>query len=194
MTLNLFIIINLISYFISLKIFFSLIGMKYHFPFRLADLCSFFFNGFLFLILSYIYYPDKLFLFLFINLNLFYIFFHLINMIVTSPRTRLIIDLKQKKNGEVILKEYLKKYNCKVIVNNRINRLQTSKQIILKNKYYSLKKGKNNFLYFISLIFLLIQKIWNSIKNTLVKNSNNGEYYLNRVFYSKGLWAFFSVF
>lgn len=80
-------------------------------------------------------------------------------MIVTSPRTRLIIDLKQKKNGEVILKEYLKKYNCKVIVNNRINRLQTSKQIILKNKYYSLKKGKNNFLYFISLIFLLIQKI-----------------------------------
>lgn len=80
-------------------------------------------------------------------------------MIVTSPRTRLIIDLKQKKSGEVILKEYLKKYNCKVIVNNRINRLQTSKQIILKNKYYSLKKGKNNFLYFISLIFLLIQKI-----------------------------------
>ena len=80
-------------------------------------------------------------------------------MIVTSPRTRLIIDLKQKKGGEVILKEYLKKYNCKVIVNNRINRLQTSKQIILKNKYYSLKKGKNNFLYFISLIFLLIQKI-----------------------------------
>ena len=80
-------------------------------------------------------------------------------MIVTSPRTRLIIDLKQKKGGEVTLKEYLKKYNCKVIVNNRINRLQTSKQIILKNKYYSLKKGKNNFLYFISLIFLLIQKI-----------------------------------
>ena len=80
-------------------------------------------------------------------------------MIITSPRTRLIIDLKERKSGSFSLKKYFEKYNCKVMVNNRIRRLQTSDQIELKNKYYSLKKGKNNFLYFISLIFLLIQKI-----------------------------------
>jgi len=159
MTLNYLIILNLIVYFFSLKIFFSFVKMKYYFPFRLADLFSFFLNTLIFLILSYKYHPDKILFFLFININLFYIFFHLINMIITSPRTRLIIDLKERKSGSFSLKKYFEKYNCKVMVNNRIRRLQTSDQIELKNKYYSLKKGKNNFLYFISLIFLLIQKI-----------------------------------
>ena len=159
MTLNYLIILNLIVYFFSLKIFFSFVKMKYYFPFRLADLFSFFLNTLIFLILSYKYHPDKILFFLFINFNLFYIFFHLINMIITSPRTRLIIDLKERKSGSFSLKKYFEKYNCKVMVDNRIRRLQTSDQIELKNKYYSLKKGKNNFLYFISLIFLLIQKI-----------------------------------
>ena len=159
MTLNYLIILNLIVYFFSLKIFFSFVKMKYYFPYRLADLFSFFLNTLIFLILSYKYHPDKILFFLFININLFYIFFHLINMIITSPRTRLIIDLKERKSGSFSLKKYFEKYNCKVMVNNRIRRLQTSDQIELKNKYYSLKKGKNNFLYFISLIFLLIQKI-----------------------------------
>ena len=159
MSLNIFLLINFVTYIFTLKIFFYIFKTKYYFPFRYADFFNFLFNLFFFAGLSLYCYNEFFWITIFINLNLFYIFFHLINMIVTSPRTRLIIDLKQKKSGEVILKEYLKKYNCKVIVNNRINRLQTSKQIILKNKYYSLKKGKNNFLYFISLIFLLIQKI-----------------------------------
>ena len=159
MTLNFLIILNLIVYFFSLKMFFSIVKMKYYFPFRLADLFSFFLNMLIFLILSYKFHPDKILLFLFINFNLFYIFFHLINMIITSPRTRLIIDLKEEKTGIIYIKKYLKRYNCKVMVNNRIRRLQTSNQIELQNKYYSLKKGKNNFLYFISLIFLFIQKI-----------------------------------
>ena len=80
-------------------------------------------------------------------------------MIVTSPRTKMIIDLKSIKKNEVEIKKYLKKYNCHTIVNNRIRRLKTSGQIIEKNNYFFLKKNKKNFLYFVSLVFAFIEKI-----------------------------------
>ena len=157
--MNFLILANLISYFLSLKFFFSVFKLSYTFPFRKADLCSFIFNFFAFSILSFKYYPEYFFIFSLINLNLFYIFFHLINMIVTSPRTKMIIDLKSIKKNEVEIKKYLRKYNCQTIVNNRIRRLKTSGQIIEKNNYFFLKKGKKNFLYFISLVFAFIEKI-----------------------------------
>ena len=78
-------------------------------------------------------------------------------MIVTSPRTKMIIDLKGLKNNEIDIRQYLKKYNCTVIVNNRIKRLKTSGQIIKKIIFF-LKKNKMNFLYFISLVFSFIEK------------------------------------
>ena len=149
--------LNLIIYVLSLKIFFFIFGMKYRFPFRSADLYTFFFNLILFLFISFYYIPDKILFFIIININLFYIFFHIINMIVTSPRTKIILDLKKKKNNTISLKTYLKKYNCKVIAKNRIKRLMNNKQIIKINEHYSLKKNKN-FLYFISLIFSIINK------------------------------------
>ena len=80
-------------------------------------------------------------------------------MIITSPRTKLIIDLKSKENSEISISQYLMKYNCKVIVNNRIKRLKTSGQIVEKNKYFTLKKDKKNFLYIITLVFSFIEKI-----------------------------------
>lgn len=79
-------------------------------------------------------------------------------MIVTSPRTKMIIDLKSIKKNEIEIKKYLRKYNCHTIVNNRIRRLKSSGQIIEKNNYF-LKKDKKNFFYFISLVFALIEKI-----------------------------------
>ena len=159
MTFNYLIIINILAYFISLKIFFKIFKLKYTFPFRHADLYSFFSNLIIFFIFSIIFYPEKSILIFFINLNLFYIFFHLINMIVTSPRTKMIIDLKESRNKDINIKRYLKKYNCKVIVDNRIRRLKTNKQIIQKGKYFYLRKDKKNFLYIISLIFSFIEKI-----------------------------------
>jgi hypothetical protein len=159
MTINYLILINFLTYLFSLKLFFSFFKMSYSFPFRHADLYSFFFNFILFSVLSLVYYPKFLIFFLIININLFYIFFHLINMIITSPRTKLIIDLKSKENSEISISQYLKKYNCKVIVNNRIKRLKTSGQIVEKNKYFTLKKDKKNFLYIISLVFSFIEKI-----------------------------------
>ena len=159
MTINYLILINFLTYLFSLKLFFSFFKMSYSFPFRHADLYSFFFNFILFSVLSLVYYPKFLIFFLIININLFYIFFHLINMIITSPRTKLIIDLKSKENSEISISQYLMKYNCKVIVNNRIKRLKTSGQIVEKNKYFTLKKDKKNFLYIISLVFSFIEKI-----------------------------------
>ena len=73
-------------------------------------------------------------------------------MIVTSPRTKMIIDLKSIKKNEVDIRKYLRKYNCHTIVNNRIRRLKSSGQIIEKNNYF-LKKNK--IFYFVSLVFLL---------------------------------------
>ena len=159
MTLNTLIIFNILIYFISLKLFFAIFKMKYYFPFRIADIFSFIFNLFTFVFLSFSYHPEQILIFLFINLNLFYIFFHLINMIVTSPRTKLIIDLKESSNKNVHIKSYLKKYNCSVIVSNRIRRLKSSKQITEKKNKFYLKKDKKNFLYLIFLVFSFIEKI-----------------------------------
>ncbi len=162
MNSNYLIIANLISYLISLKLFFLIFKMKYYFPFRYADASCFLFNLFLFLFLSLIYYPEKLLIFLFINLNLFYIFFHLLNMIITSPRSKIIIDLmdlKEKNRSNISVKKYLKKYSYKKMVNNRIRRLKSSKQIVEKNKYFALQNNKSNSLYIISLAVTYIEKI-----------------------------------
>jgi len=80
-------------------------------------------------------------------------------MITTSPRTKIILDLKESNNQQINLSKYLKKYNCNVIVSNRIKRLKSSKQILEKNNYFYLKKGKKNFLYLISMVFSFIEKI-----------------------------------
>jgi hypothetical protein len=159
MNLSIFIIFNFLSYLFVLKIFFTIFKMKYYFPFRYADFYSFLFNLFLFSSLSLIYYDDFFWISIFVNLNLFYIFFHLINMIVTSPRTKIIIDLIESKNKELNMVKYLKVYSCKKMVKNRIKRLKTSKQIIEKNNFITLRKKNKNSLYFISLIFKLIEKV-----------------------------------
>ena len=80
-------------------------------------------------------------------------------MIITSPRTKIIIDLMEKKNKELNMFKYLKIYSYKKIVENRIKRLKTSKQIIEKNNSITLNKKNKNSLYFISLIFSLLEKI-----------------------------------
>ena len=154
----LLIILNIFSYIISLKFFFHIFKMRYKFPFRTADLLTFFFNFLLFSIISFYNIPDKFFIFFFINLNLFYIFFHILNMIITSPRTRIILDLKNIKNNSISLYSYNKVYNCDVIAKNRIKRLLQSNQILRKNNYYYLMK-KRNFLFLISKVFFFINKI-----------------------------------
>ena len=66
-------------------------------------------------------------------------------MIITSPRTKIIIDLMESKKKQLNLIQYLKIYSCKKIVENRIKRLKTSKQITEKNNFIKLSKEKKNF-------------------------------------------------
>jgi len=159
MTFHSFIFLNILTYFFSLRVFFAIFKMKYYFPFRYADFYNFLFNLFLFFSLSIIYFPEQSIIILFINLNLFYIFFNLIDMIITSPRTKLTMDLKASKKNEISINKYFKKYNSRVMVDNRIRRLKTSKQIVQKKNYFFLKKNKINSLYIISLIFSVLKKI-----------------------------------
>jgi|TARA_B110000444_G_scaffold232070_1_gene240482 hypothetical protein len=159
MSLNIFLLINFVTYIFTLKIFFYIFKTKYYFPFRYADFFNFLFNLFFFAGLSLYCYNEFFWITIFINLNLFYIFFHLINMIITSPRTKIIIDLIDNKKKELDLTQYLKKYNCKKIVENRIKRLKTSKQISEKNNLIKLNKKNKNFFYLIALIFSFIEKI-----------------------------------
>lgn len=159
MSFHYLIFLNILTYFLALKVFFVIFKMKYYFPFRYADFFNFCFNLSLFLSLSLIYYPEQAVIILFINLNLFYIFFHLVNMVITSPRTKITIDLKENKKNEININKYFSRYNCKVIVNNRIKRLKTSRQIIQKKNYFYMIKNKRSSSYIISRVFSLIEKI-----------------------------------
>lgn len=136
MNTNTLIILLIANYILLLKIFFIIFKKKYYFPFRYADLFTFIFNLGIFSIISLLQNYKLLILTIFINLNLFYIFFHLINMIITSPRTKIIIDLLETKKKQFDLKNYLKKYNYRKIVDKRIERLISSKQIIINKKKY----------------------------------------------------------
>ena len=81
-------------------------------------------------------------------------------MISTSPRTKILLDVHKTKS--LNKKDYLKKYNTKVILDNRIKRLLTNSEIIIiKNKKILLnkKKGGLNFLPFVSFMFNLMKKI-----------------------------------
>ena len=83
-------------------------------------------------------------------------------MIITSPRSKIIIDLmdlKGKKQNNISVNKYLKTYSYKKIVNNRIRRLKSSKQISEKNKYFALQNNRNSSMHIISLAVSYIEKI-----------------------------------
>ena len=92
-------------------------------------------------------------------------------MISTSPRTKILLDIH--KYTHVDKKDYLKKkYNTKIILDNRIRRLLTNNEIIFKkdkSMYEALRTGfsyaKGDYLCWINSDDYLIEK--NSIKNSM---------------------------
>ena len=141
-----------------LKIYYTIFKIKIYYPFRLAEIYSFFTSN-IFLIFSlYFLYNTKLMLaFLLINTLTFYIIYHLINMIQTSPRTKILMDLYKYK--QINLTDYLKIYNTEIILKNRLNRFQTSNQVLIKDNEIICIKRKKNFINFLFLIFKLIKKL-----------------------------------
>ena len=141
-----------------LKIYYIIFKIKTYYPFRLAEIYSFLTSNIFLIFFLYFLYNTKLMLaFLLINTLTFYIIYHLINMIQTSPRTKILMDLYKYK--QINLTDYLKTYNAKIILKNRLNRFQTSNQVLIKDNEIIFIKHKKNFINFLFLIFKLIKKL-----------------------------------
>jgi hypothetical protein len=146
----LFFIINIMIYILFLIILNNSIKNKYYYPFRTLDVLNFLINIAVFCPLSLFYFDLNIFIMTIItNLNFFYILFHVQNMVNTSPRTKILMDIYNKTN--------IKKYTEKNVVKNRIKRLLSNKQIIINKNIIKLNNNKKS-LYFVNLIFKLIKK------------------------------------
>ena len=94
-------------------------------------------------------------LILFINCLMSYSMYHLANMVQTSPRTKILLDLynyKKIKKGE-----YYDIYNVKIILDNRLKRFNSSKQIEIENTIVKLNVKQNKLLKLIYNIFKIIK-------------------------------------
>ena len=150
---------NSLCYVLILKINFLIVRDKYYFPFRVADLLTFIICSSIFLLYTMQVFGHSFMLItLIININFFYIFFHLLNMINTSPRTKIILTIFQKK--KIKENSLLKNYNENIISSNRIERLMTSKQIKkINNNYFLNNKNFFSFAKLINFLFKIIKKI-----------------------------------
>ena len=92
------IILNIFFYFFSYKIICTITKNIYYFPFRLRDLINFFLNIILFTVFNFYFSAGYFFEIITLNLLMFYFLFHIINMIETSPRTKILIELKNNHN------------------------------------------------------------------------------------------------
>ena len=141
---------NFVFYFLSLILLNNLFANKFYYPFRMLDIINFIINTIIFGLVNLFYFGlDFLIIAIVINFNFFYIAFHMQNMIITSPRTRIIIDILNKNNKKV--------YTERNIVENRVKRLLSNQQILINKKIIQLNNKKKT-LYFINLLFKLIKK------------------------------------
>jgi len=144
-------IINMIIYFSFLRLLNIFLKNNFYYPFRILDIINFIINILIFCPITFFYFSfDILFITIIVNLNFFYIFFHTQNMVNTSPRTKILINIFENIK--------INKYTEKTIVENRIKRLLSSQQIIIDKKIIKLNNNKKS-LYFINLIFQLIKKL-----------------------------------
>ena len=151
-------IFNIFFYFLSYKVISLSIKNIYYFPFRLRDLVNFFLNLLIFISLNFQFKLNYFFEIFTINCLLLYFIFHVINMIETSPRTKILIDLKSKKKSD--LKNFKKSYSEIHIVQNRLKRFLSTNQIKIKNDLVLINNEKQiSFLIIIEKIFKLIKQI-----------------------------------
>ena len=153
-----FILLNFFITLTFLKFFYIIFKEKLYYPFRIAEIYAYFFSNTILFALNYLLHSIFLSLiFLLFNTLIFYIFYHLLNMIQTSPRTKILIDLLNLKN--ISIDEYNKLYNLEIIIKNRLERFESSNQVnIIDDKIYY-NNHKSNFLKLLSFIFKFIKKI-----------------------------------
>ena len=150
-----YLVFNIIIYILCLIFLYQIIGPKYRYPFRLVEVITFI----ILTILSFIIQDDlyKILVCLFSNLLLFYIFFHVFNMIQTSPRVY-IISLIGKNYEGISINNIINSYNEKNIIDNRLIRMKSSEQIIFDN-FKKIKLSKKSLTTsFIYNILLFVKK------------------------------------
>ena len=154
----LFFIFNFLFLIFSTKLFYILFKEKYVYPFRIAELNSFILNLIIFTSLSY--YLFGIFVSLnvvIINFCLFYCLYSINNMINTSSRTKILLLVYKHKSTSY--KNILKKYNAKIILDNRLKRFKTNREIKIVGNDIYLEKKKISFLKIVINIFRLIKKL-----------------------------------
>lgn len=126
-----------------------------YYPFRVAEILAFIINNVLALIIMFFLFEIKvIFLIFFLNCLMSYIVYHAANMIQTSPRTKILLDLY---NNKVNKDEYFKNYTTEVILENRLKRFITSKQIQNIDNYVTLNNNKNSFIKIVLNVFKIIK-------------------------------------
>ncbi len=79
-------------------------------------------------------------------------------MIETSPRTKILIELKN--NNNISINKFKRRYSEIHIVKNRIKRFISTNQVYIKGNYILINDDKKiSFLILIEKIFKLIKKI-----------------------------------
>ncbi len=149
---------NILTFVIFLKIYLIIFKDKYIFPFRVAEIANLFTNLILnsFIVTNF-FGIDFLINTIITNCCLTFIFYNMLSMINTSSRTKILLDVK--KNNNIKIKSYLNRYNEKVILDNRIKRLQTNNEIFINKNFIKINNSGFKFLKIVIFIFSLLKKI-----------------------------------
>ena len=152
----LFFFINVASFFLILKISYLYFNQKMYYPFRIAEINAFLINNFfVIIIIIYLFEIKEILLILLLNLLIFWIIFHISNMIQTSPRTKILLDLYNYK--KIQKSKYLNLYTVENILDYRLTRFKSSKQIEVKNDIIKYKNKKSILLNLVYYIFILLK-------------------------------------
>ncbi len=149
---------NLILFAFLLKIYMLIFKDKYIFPFRVAEIFNFISNIIINIMISINFFEyEYLFNIIALNCCLFLIFYNMLSMINTSSRTKILLDIFNHK--KINLNGYKKIYNEKIILDNRIFRLNTNNEILIKKNKIRINNDGFKFLKIVIFIFSLIKKI-----------------------------------
>ena len=131
---------------------------KMFYPFRIAEIYAFIINNIFALIVMMFFFELKVILLIFLlNCLLFWIIYHISNMIQTSPRTKILLDLYNYKTIKTV--DYLNLYTVEDILDHRLKRFNTSKQIEINNNIIKHKKTKGILLNLVYYIFKLLKSL-----------------------------------
>ena len=127
-----------------------------YYPFRVAEINAFLINNILaIIIMIYLFEIKEILLILLLNLLIFWIIFHISNMIQTSPRTKILLDLYSYK--KIKKSDYLNLYTIENIIDYRLKRFNSSKQIEVNNDIIKYKNKKSILLNLVYYIFILLK-------------------------------------